>query len=160
MWIRWPAAVACALFPTLAAHFGSTVITITGFYWDMSVLDGIGFFALLQGLGIGYLGSTVFDVAQAILYAEMFTIAFALPALLVAATAFWRNPRFVKVVAGLMAVFAVANLGANVVTLFLDPCQEGALCMWGAGNTPFFLYALGFGLAAAVLTPAKEDITL
>jgi len=165
MWIRWSAAVAFALLPTLLAYFGEALIASTGLlHWEISVLDGIGIFSLAQGLGVGYLPAAVFDVAVAVLHVEIFTIAFALPAVLLLAAALWRNRRFTKAVIWLLAILAAANLGANLVAVFSDlsVCpplgDHEATCYRGAGATPFFLYAPAYALAAylpATLITAK-----
>ncbi|MGS2648181.1 hypothetical protein [Streptosporangium sp. LJ11] len=165
MWMRWSAAVIFVLFPTVSAYFGGALISITGlFYYDMSVRDGIGIFALAQGLGVGYLNPAVFDVAVAVLRVEIFTIGFAVPAVLVVAALLWRERRFTRLVVWLLVVLSVANLGANLVALFSDlsVCpplgDHDSACYRGAGATPFFLYAPAYALAAyllAALTTAK-----
>ncbi|WP_440071161.1 hypothetical protein [Streptosporangium sp. OZ121] len=153
------------LFPTVSAHIGGALISSTGlFYYDISVLDGIGIFSLAQGLGAGYLNSAVFDVAVAVLRAEIFTIGFAVPAVLVVAALLWRERRLTRLVIWLLVVLSVANLGANLVALFSDlsVCpplgDHDSTCYRGAGATPFFLYAPAYALAAhllATLTTAE-----
>ncbi|MEV6984654.1 hypothetical protein AB0M95_25815 [Sphaerisporangium sp. NPDC051017] len=167
MWMRWSAAVVFVLLPTVLAYVGGPLIASTGmFYYDISVRDGIGVFSLAQGLGAGYLGSAVFDAAVAVLHVEIFTIGFALPAVLVFAAFLWRGRRFTRAVVWLLGVLAVANLGANLVALFSDfsVCpplgDHESACYRGAGATPFFLYAPAYALAAyllATLATAKTD---
>jgi hypothetical protein len=150
--------VALVLFPTVMAYVGGTLIALTGlFYYDISVRDGIGIFSLAQGLGVGYLGSAVFDVAVAVLHVEIFTIAFGVPVVLVVAALLWRERHFTRAVVWLLAIFAVANLGANLVALFsnLSVCpplgDHESTCYRGAGVTPFFLYAPAYAIAAYLL---------
>ncbi len=163
MWTRGSAAVVLVLFPTVMAYVGGALIASTGvFFYDISVLDGIGIFSLAQGLGVGYLGSAVFDVAVAVLHVEIFAIGFALPVALVVVALMWRERRFTTVVVWLLVVFAAANLGANAVALFADlsVCPHEALCYRGAGATPFLLYAPAYAVAAhllATLTPAAPE---
>ncbi|WP_155349240.1 hypothetical protein [Acrocarpospora pleiomorpha] len=165
MWMRWSAAVVFVLLPTVSAYVGGALIASTGlFYYDISVLDGIGIFSLAQGLGVGYLGSAVFDVAVAVLHVEVVTIGLALPVVLVVAALLWRERHFARTVVWLLAVLAVANLGANLVALFSDlsVCpplgDHESACYRGAGATPFFLYAPAYALASyllATLTTTK-----
>ncbi|WP_157521599.1 hypothetical protein [Herbidospora cretacea] len=155
--------MALALLPTGMAYFGAALITYTGFYYDISVRDGIGFFSLAQGIGVGYLSSAVFDVAVTVLHAEILTIGFALPAVLVVAATVWRRPRLTGVVAGALIVLATANAGANLVALFSDlsVCPPSgdheSACYRGAGATPFVLYAPAYALAARLLPARRHD---
>ncbi|WP_204056947.1 hypothetical protein [Microbispora corallina] len=149
------------------AWLGSELISgVSGFYYDISVIDGIGVYPLAQGLGIGYLGSGALSGMVVVWQAEMLTLALALPAVAVGVAALLRNRwngRVARVVACALLMLAAVNLMATVVSLWspltqcppavLDTLPSGYACYMNGGSvrTPPFLYGVAYASAARLL---------